>query len=532
MEKNNIKILDCTLRDGGYCNDWNFGLKNIQYVIRKLISAEIDIVECGFLSQTKQASRENSIFCTVSSIKEVLPEVKGNTEFVCMINYGEYNIQDLEPYDGTSIDSVRVAFHKQNMEQAIKMCSEIKAKGYGVYVQPMVTMNYSDAEILQLIAMTNRLQPKALYIVDSFGVVRRRDLLRMYYLIDHNLSSDISIGYHSHNNLQLAYSNAQALSEIHSSRAKIIDSSVFGMGRGAGNLNTELFVEYLNDYIQTSYTVFPLLQIIDNVLNKIYYASYWGYSLPHYLSSKYNCHPNYASYLSDKSTLTIESIGEILEQIPPVNKINFDKSVIEGLYISYQESYEDDSEVMGRLEKELLEKNILILAPGKTIKSRKTQIDDFIREKRPTVISVNFVPADFNADYVFFSNLKRYNQFFDTIKNGKTKIIATSNIKQNKTAYTVNYGSLRNNTKNVEDNVTLMLLRLLIKLGVKEASIAGFDGYEPTIADNYADKDMFINTGSNYAAEKNSGISSEIKKLSSNISIDFITPTKYVQEIL
>lgn len=530
MENNSVKILDCTLRDGGYCNNWNFGLKNTQYIIRKLISAEIDIVECGFLSQKKQSTRENTIFDTVSSIKEILPEARNHTEFVCMINYGEYNIEDLEPYDGTSIDGIRVAFHKQDMESALNMCRDIKAKGYGVYVQPMVTLNYSDSEILRLIAKTNNLGVKALYIVDSFGVVRRRDLLRMYYLIDHNLDSDISIGYHSHNNLQLAYSNAQALSEIHSSRSKIIDSSVFGMGRGAGNLNTELFVEYLNDYIQTSYSVFPLLQIIDNVLNKIYYSNYWGYSLPHYLSSKYNCHPNYASYLSDKSTLTIEAIGEILGQIPMANKINFDKSVVEELYVSYQGSYVDDTETISKLEKELLEKNILILAPGKTIKTHRASIEQFIENNNSTIISVNFVPPDYKADYGFFSNIKRYKQFSDSIKNCKTQIITTSNIKQSNSTYTVNYGSLRNNTKNVEDNVTLMLLRLLIKLGIKKVYVAGCDGYEPVITDNYADKDMSINTVKNYAEEINGGISSEIKKLGTNISIKFITPTKYIQE--
>ena len=526
--ENNIKILDCTLRDGGYCNNWDFGSKNIRYITRKLVSAGIDIVECGFLSQKKQSTNENTIFGTVSSVKDALPEAKNSTEFVCMINYGEFNAEDLEPYDGTSIDGIRVAFHKQNMAQAIEMCHVIKSKGYGVYVQPMVTLNYTDSEIIELIEKVNELGPKALYIVDSFGVVRRRDLLRMYYLIDHNLHPSISIGYHSHNNLQLAYSNAQALSEIHSSRSKIIDSSVFGMGRGAGNLNTELFVEYLNDYIQTNYAVFPLLQIIDNVLNKIYYANYWGYSLPHYLSSKYNCHPNYASYLSDKSTLTIEAMGEILGQIPQENKINFDKTIVEKLYVAYQESFADDAEVLGNLERLLLNKNILILAPGKTIKTNKADIERIIDEKQMTVISVNFVSDDYKSDYVFFSNIKRYNQFVGSLKDYLTQIITTSNIKENKDAYVVNYGSLRNNTKSVEDNVTLMLLKLLIKLGIKEVSVAGFDGYEPVITDNYADKDMSINTGNN-AETINAGISREIKKLSENITIDFLTPTKYTR---
>ena len=528
MNNKYVKILDCTLRDGGYCNNWEFGLNNSKYITKKLMSAGIDIIECGFLSQKKQETEENTIFNTVSAVKAVLPEGAKTSEFVCMINYGEFNIDDLEEYDGTSIDSIRVAFHQKDLDDAIEVCRQIKEKGYGVYVQPMVTLNYSDAEILKLVSMTNEIGAKALYIVDSFGVVRRKDLLRMYYLIDHNLDSNIVIGYHSHNNLQLAYSNAQALSEIHSSRVKIIDSSVFGMGRGAGNLNTELFVEYLNDYIGTDYTVFPLLQIIDNVLNKFYFSSYWGYSLPHYLSSKYNCHPNYASYLSDKNTLTIEAISEILGQIPPEKKINFNKEFVEQLYVAYQGNYADDKETISSLEKKLEDKDILIIAPGQTIHNYKVKVDESIKNNNSTVIGVNFAPEEYHTDYVFISNIKRYNQFIERSNKEDETIIVTSNISSEIADYTVNYGSLRNSTQGVEDNVTLMLIKLLIKMGVRKVKIAGFDGYEAEISDNYADKDMSIATISKERAiAMNTAISNELAKLSKYIEIEFVTPTKY-----
>lgn len=520
-----VKILDCTLRDGGYCNNWDFGFDNTKYIIQKLVNAKIDIVECGFLSQKGNDVPGRTVFSNVSSLKRYLPEHKNGSEYVCMINYGEFNIAELEENDGT-IDGVRVAFHKDDMPGALAMCAQIMEKGYDAYVQPMVTLSYSDFELLELVQAVNKMKAKALYIVDSFGVVRRKDLLRMYYLIDHNLHEDIAIGYHSHNNMQLAYSNAQALVEIRTSRLNIIDSSIFGMGRGAGNLNTELFVEYVNDALQTDYKVFPLLQVIDNVLNKIYYSSYWGYSLPHYLSSKNNCHPNYASYLSDKNTLSIEAISEILGQIPMKNKINFSKTIIETLYLNYQQTFFDDKQTLAALEQQLSQKEVMIIAPGKSLDEYETAIKQAIT-KDMIVFSVNFLPEQFHPDYIFISNSKRYDQFINKNKYSGSNVIITSNINDDLFAGKINYGSLRNNTEGVEDNATLLLLRLLIKTGAKSVKIAGFDGYAHSAVQNYVDKDMSINTSSEYIEILNTGIAAELCKLMQEIYIEFITPTKY-----
>ena len=99
--------------------------------------------------------------------------------------------------------------------------------------------------------------------------------------------------------MQLAYSNAQSLVDLHSDRELIIDASVYGMGRGAGNLNTELFVQYLNDNADGNYDIKPLLSIIDEILNEFYQRNYWGYSLPNYLSASHNAHPNYAGFMAN-----------------------------------------------------------------------------------------------------------------------------------------------------------------------------------------------------------------------------------------
>ncbi len=264
-----IKVLDCTLRDGGYINDWNFKYSNITMMLNYLKESELDVIECGFLSNKKTYDPERSVFDTIDRMKGVLPEDRGDSKYVCMINYGEYNVKDIPDYDGTSVDGIRIAFHKKDLSEALEFFKEISKKGYMTFIQPMITINYSDFELLKLAEAANDIKPYALYIADSFGVMKRNDLLRIFYLLDHNVNRNILLGYHAHNNLQLAYSNAQALVNANTNRERIIDASVFGMGRGAGNLNTELFVQYLNDSLDKKYNGYPLLQIIDKVLNKI-----------------------------------------------------------------------------------------------------------------------------------------------------------------------------------------------------------------------------------------------------------------------
>jgi len=349
----------------------------------------------------------------------------------------------------------------------------------------------------------------------------------MYYLLEHNLDESIRIGYHAHNNLQLAYSNAQTFANIHTKRERIIDSSVFGMGRGAGNLNTELFVQFLNETHNATYNVYPLLRIIDETLGNIYAESYWGYSLPYYLSATYNCHPNYASYLADKNTLSVKSIQEILSQIELSNKDSFDKEHIEYLYNKLQRRVIDDSCTKKDLKKELFHNEILIIAPGKNLESHKDFIKDFIKNKNPICISINFEPDDILCGYTFVSNAKRLNQMEQQVF--KNKLILTSNL-----AYTsenilkVNYDDLLNLQDSVSDNAALMLMYLLKSIGIKKVFVAGLDGYETNYFENYVDKELVLQTTAKKIEEMNNGIKKVLKEITQKLEVVFITPSKYV----
>lgn len=154
-----IRILDCTLRDGGYINNWKFGYENIKDTVQRLIQAGIDIIEAGYLSSKGDFSADESQYSSVDAIKRIIPADRKNTLIAVMINCGDYDAELLPQYDGTGPDCIRVCFHKAQALQAVELCRKIKEKGYKVYFQPMVALSYSDAEYLGLIGMATNSVP-------------------------------------------------------------------------------------------------------------------------------------------------------------------------------------------------------------------------------------------------------------------------------------------------------------------------------------------------------------------------------------
>ena len=405
-----IQVLDCTLRDGGYCNEWRFLQENIHKIVNGLVEAEVDIIECGFLTNHVEYDKDVSKFTRVEELATFIPENRANKLFVCMTNYGEYGPEQLPPCGQGTPDGLRIAFHKKDVIPALILCEQVKAKGYKVFVQAMVSLSYSDDEFLSLIRRVNDLKPYAFYIVDSFGMMKRRDLLRLFRLVEEHLADGIKIGFHSHNNMQLAYSNAQALVELNTDRELIIDASIYGMGRGAGNLNTELFVEYLNDHIGTKYQLKPLLTVIDETLSAFYARNYWGYSLPNYLSAKHNVHPNYANHLDSKKTLTVENMDEIFSMIDEDKRCEFDRAYIEDLYGKYMATGAVKEARLNTLTERIRGKQVLIIAPGKSSVTEKDSVLRLANEKDVVTVSINFDYPECETNFIFLSNLRRFRE--------------------------------------------------------------------------------------------------------------------------
>lgn len=518
-----IILLDTTLRDGGYINDWNFGEETIKGICRKIAEAGIEICEVGFI-KGNTVDRNRSVFPDIESIKPMIQPKDSSMEYVGMIDMSApIPLERIIPYDGTSVDGIRVIFKKEKIEEAYIYCEHINKQGYKLFVNFVGTDLYTDEEFISGIKKFNKLKPYAMTIVDTFGLIKRKHFLRLVYLADNNMDEGIVLCYHAHNNLQQAFGNAEALVELNLKRDICVDACVFGMGRGAGNLNLELFAEYMNENYDTQYRIKPMLEIMDEYLNDVYKKKSWGYSLPLYLSACNSCHPNYAIHLAEKDSLSVKAFDELLQSIPDEQKAKFSKENAEHYYRAYMENFYDDKNDVQMLKYILKDRKILLLAPGKTLRSYNSEINKIIDEENPVVVSVNFDAQDFDADFVFSSNMKRYSK----IKyRNEVKYIVTSNMDDcSHCDFKINFSSYTANNYEIIDNSGLMALKLFINCGIKEVFVAGMDGYDEYIGDYFAKE--YDYKFSEQAVIRNNSISTELKEISRQMNIHFITPTNY-----
>ena len=525
----NCLLLDCTLRDGGYINNWHFGRNVISAVSRNLSAAKIDIIEVGFLTD-KQHSDGDSLYFDCSELDEVLTESgKGISQIAAMIAIGEMEMdpERLLPADQSRLDIVRITFHNTDDEirKMVRYTEELMKKGYKVCVQPVGTTSYTDKELLELITLVNSLSPYAFYLVDTLGLLQRKELMHFVDLIDHNLGKDIRLGFHSHNNLQMSYANAQSILEYSSHRVFILDCSVYGMGRGSGNLCTELITQYIDREETDRYDLIPIYDLINDHIYPIYVSSGWGYNAHHYISAVHECHPNYASFLLNKQTLTMNEINLILKNIPNECRAVFNKRLIERLYYDFQNHTIDDAADRAELMERINGRDILLLALGKTIISHKDKIDRFIDEKHPLIIMVNSTIRDYPCDYIFVSNLKRL-FMLDTEKLSIPAIL-TSNLPHIvKNAVYVDYAELCVEGDEA-DNAGMMLLRLVRDLGAYKVYIAGFDGFGTEPTQNYCDRRLINSVEPEAMEKKNADIGEQIRQIRCDMEIVPLTPSRY-----
>ena len=533
-----IKLLDCTLRDGAYIVDSKFGTSAMTGIIGKLQEANLDIIECGWLKDSEHI-KGTTFFHLPSDIEQYLDDKKDCITYVAMIDYNRYDLNNLPENNHKSIDAIRVVFPKDHYSEGISLGEIIKEKGYKVYFQAANTLGYTDYELLKMIEMINEAEPECISIVDTFGAMYSEDLVRIITLFNNNLKKGIKLGFHSHNNLQLSFSLAIKFIETlyTSEREVIVDSSLCGMGRGAGNATTELMTNYLNRKYKADYDINAIMDAIDMYMNPFIKNFEWGYSIPYYISGIYGAHVNNIAYLKKTHRTKAKDMRLIIEELLPEDRIQYDYDLLEDIYINYQDRKIDDSDAMKKLEKNFQNKNIMLLAPGKSLISSYNVVKNYIDAYNPIVIGINSMIDGYDLDYIFFNNEVRYDYARSINVDGFKAIskIITSNIKtvnSNRDEIIVNYNTLIKRGWKHFDNSMIMCLRLLAKLNVTDIAIAGFDGYFGNGAENYSD--MALQTLNSDEDQKL--LNEEIKEMfldykqtaGSNINLNFVTESIYL----
>ena len=490
-----IKVLDCTLRDGAYITDSMFGDAAIRGIIKKMQEAQVEVIEVGWLKDSPH-KQDSSFFETAEDVVAYLPAKKEGTIYTAMVDWDRYDTERLMPHDGRSIDAIRVVFPHGKHKEGIEIGKRIREKGYEVMFQAANTLAYTESELHNLVSCMNTFKPLSLSIVDTFGAMFFDDLERIASILDAELDASIDIGFHAHNNQQLAFALCIRFIEMMrtSKRGIMVDSSLNGMGRGAGNATTELLVSYLNRKQHGNYDMNAVMDAIDIYMSGYHEKYSWGYSTPYFIAGMYQCHVNNIAYLQKNHRTNAKDMRSIIESLSVDERRKYDYDLLENKYIENQSRIVDDRNVLEILKEEVSDKAVLLIAPGKTSNTEEKKIKDFIAENHPIVVAVNALNSKYRYDYVIFSNPARYDyaRSYCPEQFNDTKKILFSNIKTkgNEDELIVNYNLVIKRGWEHFDNAVIITLRLLNKLGAKKIIIAGFDGFKTKYNESYADPNL------------------------------------------
>ena len=537
--KKKLQLLDCTLRDGAYIVNADFGENLIKGLLKRLYASGIDIIECGWLKDFP-GKRGSSFFHFPDDVLEYLPTEEKNGRSLCvMIDWDRYDLTQLPPCNERSVDTIRVVFPHGKARKALALSRRITEQGYRLFLQAANTLSYSDEELVELAQAVNASGAAALSVVDTFGAMYPGDLDRIFNILDSSLLPDIKIGFHSHNNMQLSFALSMRFAEYKSERGLILDSSLCGMGRGAGNATTELVASYLNRFFKSNYDMNEILYAIDTYIEPLKSNYSWGYSTPYFIAGIYCCHVNNIAYLLNNHRTLSKDMRLIIESLPPESRLKYDYDLLEDKYVSYSDRVIDDEDALVAIKKLFSSRKLLLLAPGLTLKSCRDGINDFIMRENPLVIGINSLPDGYDCDYLFFSKPLRYQYALekDCEKCRKITKILTSNVKTSGDAdeMIVNYNLLVKLGWTYFDDSMIMFLRLLEKTGAKEIYLAGFDGFP--LDENFAYADPFLQ--GNLSREKRMSLNEDIASMLNDILeetdgklfIEFLTPSIYSEKV-
>ncbi len=526
-------LLDCTLRDGGYINDWKFGHDNLVHIFERVVSAGVDVVEIGFLDDRRSFDINRSIMPGTADVEKIFGMLdRKDSMVVGMIDYGTCDIKNIQPCEQSFLDGIRVIFKKKNLYPAMEYCRKIKELGYKVFAQLVSITDYSDEELREAVRLANELEPYALSIVDTYGLLNPESLRHLISTMDEGLNRDITIGFHAHNNLQLGYSNATAALDYDTERAILVDGTLYGMGKSAGNAPLELVAMYMNDHCGKNYVITQMQEAITTSVMDFQKISPWGYQLFYYIAASNKVHPNYVSFLMNKRTLSITTINELLQKIPDDQKLEKNMGLIEKLYLEYQKRECADEKAISALQDELADKTVLIIGPGSGVGKYESKIREYIERIHPVIIAINYIPMKFHPDYLFLTNATRYLQTATKLldsENADIRLIATSNLTKNERAfdYVINYSGVIDESAEFPDNSMCMLIRTLIRCGCGKVALAGLDGYTPDNV-NYFDEEKAYS----FLKEKAKSLNDYARKFFREIEIpvEYVTPSEYQKE--
>jgi len=291
MFRPKIKVIDCTIRDGGLMNNHDFSDQFVRETYRALSEAGIDYMEIGYKNSRRLFSDKEFgkwKFCDDDHIKKVTDGIESKTKISVMVDVGRVEIEDVKPKKESPVDMIRVASYVKDIDKAIHLVNHFADKGYETTVNIMAISRALDNEINEAFEQLEKeSKAKVIYVVDSFGSLYQETTEFLVKKAKSIIKSK-EIGMHAHNNQQLAFSNTiEAI--IHD--ANYVDATVYGLGRAAGNCPLELLIGFLKN---PKFDIRPILDLISKEFIPLSKKLEWGYVIPYAITGMLDEHPESA----------------------------------------------------------------------------------------------------------------------------------------------------------------------------------------------------------------------------------------------
>ena len=299
MYRPQIKVLDCTIRDGGLINKWQFSDETVRKVFLALSECGIDYMEIGYKSSEKYFSRAEHgawKFCTEEDIKRIVGEVDTKMKLSTMADIGRIDSEDIPLKKDSILDMIRVACYTKEIDKGIALAHECLNKGYEVTINLMAVSKVLEKDLDEALNDLSKSDVPVVYLVDSFGSLYSEQihfLAKKYF----QALPGKELGIHTHNNQQLAFANTI---EAIIAGVNRLDATLYGMGRGAGNCPLELLLSFLKN---PKFDIRPLIEVIQEIFIPMKSEIEWGYHIPYLITGVLNEHPRSAMKIMDQKEL-------------------------------------------------------------------------------------------------------------------------------------------------------------------------------------------------------------------------------------
>ena len=489
--KNKIEVLDCTLRDGGYYNNWDFSLDLVKNYIKTISSSGVKYIELGFRSFSSKSFRGSNWYTTENYINSLT--IPNNLKISVMVNASQIIMQnDLESSvrklfikkNRSKIHLVRIASHVHELDKTFKIIKILKKLGYKVGLNLMQISELSDNHLAAVVRKIQKNKPDIFYFADSLGSLDPFRIRKIVKIIKSNWKGEIGI--HAHDNLGKAILNTVEAINL---GVKWVDCTITGMGRGPGNAQTENFLVELQNRYNKKFKILPILKLIKNYFEKLKAKYSWGTNTYYYLAGLYGIHPTYIQEMIS----THFDDAEILAAINQLKDSGGSKYNVDLVRSEFQRNIKLQNGSWSP-QNHIRKKEVLLVASGPKSKDYKNEIEMYIKSKKPYVIAVN---TDVEIDkklidiYAACNPLKLIANS-DSYKNLKCPLAVPKTLinralkKEFKNLKILDFGvGLEQNTFKFNKNGAIMprLFTLVYALSIATSGaanrilLAGFDGY-------------------------------------------------------